>query len=122
MPFIKVRHVHLEPCNNREGLVRLVSALPKIVADALSCEDPDGGLTPQDIEVSVEEYGPMDISGDYNLEVIVDANEYPSRLADLKQRTQQIADQVGAILIGPPTKYYVWVRLSPAAFVEGQSS
>jgi len=122
MPYVRVRHEPLSPCNDREGIAIFVNALPQIVAEALTCPDPDGGLTPQDVEVSVEEYGPMDISGDYHLQVMIDANDFPSRRADLKQRTQQIADRLTAVIIGPPTKFYVWVRLTPAAFIEGETN
>jgi len=121
VPYVRVRHVPLNPCNDREGVARFVNALPQIVAEALTCSDPDGSLTPQDVEVGVEEYGPMDISDDYHLQVMVDANDFPSRRADLQQRTQRIADQIAAVIIGPPTRFYVWVRLMPAAFVEGQT-
>ena len=119
MPFVRVRH---KSGMQKRDLEQVVGNLPHNVADALGCEDPGGSLMARDVEVAVEEFGPLDISGTYDLQVMVDASDFPSRQANLSQRTQQIADRLTTILGGSSMKFYVWVRLTPAAFIEGKST
>lgn len=120
MPFVRVRH---DPRRPLPDLEKIVKDLPEVVADALGCDDPEGSLSAHDIEVAVEEFGPMDISGDYDVQIMVEANDYPSRKANLKERTQQIADAFAKDMnVEPGTTFYVWVRLSPAAFIEGEAT
>jgi hypothetical protein len=123
MPLVTVRHITLEPCNDREGLISIINALPQIVAENLTCEDEGGSLTASDVEVEEKEYGPHDINGDFDFSVTIDANLFPSREANLDERARRIEEQLRAILpVDLPMKYYIWLRLFPAFFVEGRVS
>jgi hypothetical protein len=88
------------------------------VANILTCDDPGGKLTPNDIEVRFQDRSLLDVGGDQHaLEVIVFANDFPSRRQNLDERCRQLQDYFKAALM-PDLHGYVWIRLAPAAFVE----
>ena len=102
----------------------LVDDLPVTVADYLSCDDPGGKLTPQDIEVWVQDFGPFDVNTK-DVEIIIWANLYPGREANLDDRRQCIIeDVVRALNAGRriPTRSspsgFVWILLQPSSFGE----
>ena len=89
------------------------------IAETLTCTDPGGQLTAEDIEVKIEDRVPKrSIGGEkYDLQVTVFANDYPSRKANLAERGKQLKERVRHAL--PQTLHgFVWILLSPAAFEE----
>jgi hypothetical protein len=87
--------------NRVEGLkLRALSdSLPGIVAKHLTCDDPDGKITSDDIEVKVQEYGQFDVHKK-DLDIVIWAGRYPSRQANLGERRQSIEKDVSQILNG----------------------
>ncbi|MCX6812211.1 MAG: hypothetical protein NTW79_01120 [Candidatus Berkelbacteria bacterium] len=93
--------------------------LPRIVADALSCGDENGSLSPKDIEIKFEAQGPHDVDN-YDVEILVTAMDFPSRKANIQERAALIADKLLPRIPRLDEKYQicVFVTLSPAGFAE----
>lgn len=88
------------------------------VARTLTCDDPGGQLAPSDIEVRFDTRSSLDLGGErYDFEVIVFANDFPSRRQNLDERCAVLRDALRARLT-PDLHGYVWIRLAPAAFAE----
>jgi hypothetical protein len=98
---------------NNVQLIMLLNGLPKIVADALTCENPDGKLTPADVEIWTREASINDRGSD-NLQIVIFANSYPERLANLNDRQKIITEAVRKYL--PPRVHgWVWIRLAESS-------
>src|SRR3989338_6036886 len=79
-------------------LTSLVYVLPNIVARALHAEkNYDAWLTPNDIEVRVQESGKFDANA-RDLEIIIWANSYPERLRNLEERKDVIVQAIRKFL------------------------
>lgn len=108
---------------DERSLENLVRALPDLVASALTCENPDGELTAKDIEVWVQDSGPFDVNTK-DVEIIIWANLYPERQADLDRRQRYITGGIKALMnagdIATVKRIsgFVWVLLQPASFGE----
>ncbi len=100
----------------QEEFSKLMKNLPEIVANALTCENPDGKLTPNDIEVWVREPNQDDV-GD-KLQILIFANNYPEREANLADRQKAITDRIKEMYKSLNIHGWVWVRLAPASFGE----
>lgn len=103
-----------------EVLKILAKELPDIVARSLSVPGvPEAILKPQDVEVRFRDFGPYDVHSQ-PLEIVVMANDYPARLESLRQRTENISEDIRVLIWGANTRYsfWVWVRLAPGEFVE----
>lgn len=88
------------------------------VASTLTCDDPGGKLAPKDIVVRFQERSPMDREGEqYALEIVVFANDFPSRRTNLEERCCELQDYLRKALKSH-FPGYVWILLSPAAFAE----
>lgn len=100
-------------------LVQLGHWLRLWVAEALTCDHPDGHLTPPDVEVEIKErHTRFSIGGEkYDLQITVWANDFPSRKANLKERCHEVQGRVRDWCAGR-WKGYVWILLAPAAFEE----
>ncbi|MEK9135362.1 MAG: hypothetical protein AAB451_03670 [Patescibacteria group bacterium] len=96
---------------------RLVDRLPEIIANALTCENPDGKLTPADIEVWVRRSDSKDIVTD-KIQIVVFASLFPERAANLDARQKIINDRIKEILRGTNFHGWVWIRLAPSSFGE----
>jgi len=94
--------------------------LPRRVAVALSCDDPDGHLDSRDVEVRFVPHGPRDVTN-YDVEIVIYANHFPSRAASLMQRCAVIDEYVKWIT-GDHFRYYVWPFLGQAVFMEGRGT
>ena len=121
MPEVKVRY--RSAVVPEDVVNQLCDALPKIVAEALTCDDPYGELTPDDIEIYPARMNHLARSK-YDLEIRVELNDYRSRRLTLEQRAHQIAiglrmqfnDIYGVGKVRP--KAWVWVRVCPGEWVE----
>ena len=96
---------------------RLISRLPEIVAGALTCENPEGHLTPNDIEVWVRKFDQRDTRSD-KLQILVFASLYPEREANLNDRQKAITDPIKEMFRSLNIHGWVWVRLAPSSFGE----
>lgn len=101
-------------------LAKLALTLPGIVAGALHVpENEEAHLTPDDIEVWVQESGKLDVNTK-DLEIIIWANLYTERVRNLEQRKDAIVLAIRKFLVDYDRNYsgFVWVLLQPAAFGE----
>jgi len=82
---------------------------------------------PRDIEVEFRPFGDIDENNGYTITVQIDANEYPSRQANLQERNKTIAMALqdlfkkAHVILTPDVsnrKAFVWTRLMPAGFAE----
>ena len=71
-----------------------------------------------EIEVEIRDLdSKKNIGGKYDLQIVVFANEYPSRRANLDERCAELRERIRQAL--PDNLHgFVWVLLSPAAFAE----
>jgi hypothetical protein len=98
----------------------IAGALQGIVAGALSSSDLGGYLSPNDVEVEVRDFGPHDHHSNV-LEIVVEANQLPERFQSLDHGRERIVRALNAMLVARwGIKFWVWVRLSPGSFGEGQ--
>ena|SRR6185312_9011992 len=116
MPLVKVKYRN----SAHERVADLLGRqLRRIVAAALTCENPEGHLTAKDIDVEPLEMSPG-LQTDYGFIIEVEANEYPERRKNLDERWEDIAvdlrqffDHPGFGLETRP-KAALWVKLFPA--------
>jgi hypothetical protein len=106
-----------------DDILKIRDSLPVFVASELSGSEPGASLNSDDIEVCVREFSPDDIDNGYDVAITVDANEWPSRRANLKDRSDEIAEslRLSDTVLGDgrkKLKAFVWIRLMPAAFTE----
>ena len=95
--------------------IRLKNNLQKIVADALTCENPDGNLTGADIELWSRKKDYFDDLGFESLQIIVFANDYPERRINLEERREKIQKRIKALLPSHLTGW-VWILLAEGSF------
>lgn len=90
------------------------------IADTLTCEDRGGDLTMRDIEVEIRDrVEGKHIGGEkYDFQLVVFANDYPSRKANLDERCAELRNRTSQVLLPYNVHGFVWVLLSPAAFAE----
>ena len=103
---------------------QLADILPGIIAKALTCDKPDGAtLTPEEVEVESKEMS-FDLRTEYDLQIIVEANEYPARRKNLEQRCHRVLIEIRRFFVNsgkwkPRTlKGFVWIKLFPAHWDE----
>ncbi len=117
MPEVRVRYN--KAVVDSDTIVRMRSLLPTIVAERLACEDPGGGLMPNKVVVSFEQYGSFDRHSE-SIEVIIDALEFPKRLENIDERNRKISEEMRKIMISRGISYCVWTRLHKGAFMDGK--
>ena len=102
-----------------EFLVGFAEQLRAFTAQALSCDDVGGRLNSTDVEVEIKDRDPKrNIGGaKYDLKILILANDFPSRKANLEQRGSQLKEKVAAVL-APNIHGSIWIRLAPAAYVQ----
>jgi hypothetical protein len=92
----------------------LIPALAQLTAKELSCEDVGGNLEISHIATHTREHNPSVESHQAEVEIIIDATTFPSRLANLDERRANIVNGLRTIL--DRYSFYVWVRLLPGSF------
>lgn len=112
MPLVVVNLGKLPKDGN--SISDLLSHLPWIVAEELSC-DPPGVLRPCEVGVVTRHHDLLDVNEDH-LGIIVIANDYPSRRANLDERRSKIVARVVACLSGTGIPGSVWVILVPGSY------
>lgn len=118
MPLVVIQHKAGRVLDDM--LSKLSQAMPEIVASALDVEENKSArLTPNDVEVHVQESGKFDVNTK-DLEIVIWANSYPERLKNLEQRKEAIIQGVRTFLADYDRNLfgYVWVLLQPGAFGE----
>lgn len=120
MPIVRMKR-NLTGKLHVMNLHEVMDAMPQIVADALTAPaDPDGELGPEDVnvwEAELPEFDYHDIDH-HDLVITVLANNFPSRMANLDERRQQIIDKVRPLLQKGVT-FFVWVLCMPSSWGEG---
>jgi len=98
-------------------ITRITAKLAEIVAQALDIPElQEGKLTAGDIEIIVHDQTYLSVSN-APLCIIIHANDYPERRANLKERTRQIVSRL-EITRKSTTHGFVWVQLIPSSFIE----
>lgn len=93
----------------------LVEAIPHVVARNLNVPGVDGGqLSTKEIDVVIRNNGMFDMVS-AECAVVIWANEFPERKANLEERTKNIVRELKGQL-QPGILFYVWIMLAPAAF------
>jgi len=101
-----------------ELLREILANLPAIVAGRLTCEDPGGELTVEDVEVWVRNSGPIDVNTK-DLEIIIWANLFPDRLVNLGYRNSMMCfDLSQSAHIPIRIKGFIWTLLQNGSFTE----
>ena len=75
---------------DHQNITTLVTKIPEIIARYLTCNDLGGSLTTPEVDVKLETFGQHDIS-EQDLILTIMATGFPSRIANLKERTEQIS-------------------------------
>lgn len=123
MPHITVRYdaYHVRANNY------LTKPIAEIVANELTCDDAGGSITSDDIEVELQPFGEMDKTNGMTITVQITADEFPSRKANLQERTDKIARAMqdlfrkSGVILTPDVsvrRAFVWVLLTPAGFTK----
>lgn len=123
MPLVLVKHARLGM--HPRAVADIAQALPALVAEALTVEEADGQLAPEDIEVWVLPENPCDVNP-YHLGIVIFAQEYPSRRAKLDEARAYIVRGLETIVPDIFSDYgdltrkrgFVWVLLCPSSFDE----
>ena len=109
--------------NRKENLVNdhlakhLAEELTHIVSMVLNTPEEEGGeLVPDDIEVRVRNSSDLDVNAK-PLEIIIWANDFPKRRANLGFRQKAIVEAVKGLIPSTVTGF-VWILLLPASFGE----
>jgi len=96
----------------------LISYLPVVVATALTTyENPDGKLKPADVEVWVHNPNSHDVGSD-KVQIVIFANLYPERAANLDERRKQITRNIRKTFPSLNIYGWVWILLAPGSFGE----
>lgn len=117
MPLVKIQYNE----RSEEIAKSLAAHMPYVVASALTCDNPAGKLTMEDVEV---ELGPIPppryMPQKHDLRIYIEANEYPERLANLETRQEAIVTYIKRFLESEHFRAcgFVWVRLTPGSFGE----
>lgn len=123
MPLVLFKHAYLGA--HPRAVADIAQALPSLVAEALTVEEADGQLAPEDIEVWVLPENPGDVNP-YHLGIVIFAQEYPSRRAKLDEARAYIIRGLETIVPDAFADYgdltskrgFVWVLLGPGSFGE----
>lgn len=130
MPLVLVRY---STAIHPRAVGEIADDLRSFVAEVLTAQEAESKLSPSDIEVWVEEEKTCDVSL-HTLQIVIFANDYPSRRAKLDQARALIVSRLKARLpdylrrwpsrkLPDPKgrfglKGYVWVLLCPSSFGE----
>lgn len=93
----------------------LAMRLPAIIAEALNTSHPDGQLMPADINVRFERSGPFD-QNVIDLSILILANDYPERRANIKERKEAIVGEVRQMPLADNADFSVWILLAEGAY------
>jgi hypothetical protein len=112
MPETLVRHKGQLSFRMKADIWREVAP---ILAEELTCDDPEGSLTPDDIMMFFKqiEIGEACL---YDLYFRVEAMTYPSRLDDIKDRTLRAKARIQRLY--PNEKIGLWIKLSDGYWAE----
>jgi len=103
--------------NISDDNVQLLGRLTReLVARELDTpEESDGRLTVNDIEVQIREGSPLDLDT-MPLQIIVHANDFPARRANLDERRKRIASELREQIPQLKGNCFIWILLHPASF------
>lgn len=95
---------------------KFLRQIQAIVAEELRVETPGRGPTPRlsDVEVKTSAFSELDIH-QCDIEIMVNANSYPERLAEIKVRRERILERAKPALEKRFT-LSVWLRLADGSY------
>lgn len=101
-----------------QEIKRITAGLAEIVAKALDVPElPEGRLSAKDIEILVRDQHYLNVSST-PLCIIIHANDYPERRANLDERREKIIEGIKSLRKIPSTHGFVWLQLLPGSFGE----
>ena len=116
MPLIEIYRKHDRKDIPDANLILLGKTARVLVARELDTpEEPDGRLTTEDIEVQIKEGHYLDLDT-LPLQIIVFANDFPARRANLHERRKRIASELRGIIPNLKGNCFIWILLCPASF------
>jgi len=120
MPLVLVTANRNHPKINDAMLNGLCLVLREQIPRFLACDDPGGHLTPDDIEIQLRDRDPSrDVGASkHDLHIVVLANDFPSRKANLDERCKHICGCIAECYKKDNIHGFVWIRLAPASFQE----
>ncbi|TSC95296.1 MAG: hypothetical protein Athens101428_24 [Candidatus Berkelbacteria bacterium Athens1014_28] len=101
--------------------------IPFIVAKELSCDEADGQLVAKDVEYTLKPQCKYEQHQGYDLEFVVDADYYNSRMTNLNERRKKIFEELKGLVWQMANserisiRYWVWVRLFPSSWQDGMA-
>jgi hypothetical protein len=122
LKVVEVKVVISRECEGLSDDVLVLSfgySLRKMVEFVLTCNEPAGSLTEEDIEVCIRYHNAdTDLGGSkYDIQIRVLASEFVSRKGNLDERARLLKELVMKEL-PEGVRGYVWVILAPASFAE----
>ena len=102
-----------------EVLQPILELLPEVVAESLTCNDPGGQLSAEDIEVLFRDGHDYDCGGPpqhpYHLQIRIFANDFPSRRNNLDTRRTVLIENLRSV-VPRDLNVYIWILLCPGSF------
>jgi len=119
LALITVQREKHPKLGDQHFLQAFANELRNRIANVLTCADEGGKLSGADIEVEIRDHqGWRHVGGaHYDIQIVVLANEFPARKANLGERTLALRKMI-QLLLPLNITGFVWVRLAPAAFEE----
>ncbi len=121
MPFAKVMFDKEKV--GEADLRKLGKLLPRIIAEHLGVPGTSAELSSSDIEIEFSSFGPFDIHHK-DIQIIIWANEYPERAANLDARRRAINDHLAHLMMSSGSygvnsreiSCFVWVLLQQGSY------
>jgi hypothetical protein len=104
-----------------DTLQEVARVLPDIIARYLSVDGfPTTSLAAKDIDIDFHDAGPFDVRS-RSLQILIFANEYEPRIAQLKGTSTHIIDDLCRLVVTCDLRgrAWGWVRLAPGDFSYG---
>lgn len=99
-----------------ETAKHLVTILPSLVAAALSIKNSKHArFTPNDVEVWVQDFGPLDRNTN-DLQIMIWANHYPEREMALDFGRAKLVENLKSLGNLGDIKGSIWILLQPGSF------
>lgn len=119
MPLARLRvKTYPERSDQYGELEAAIDMLQHLIAEHLSCLDPDGGLIADDVEIEVTEAGRLDRSK-YDVSLSFEAMAFPSRMKNIRARCQRVYNEFVKLLPSCYTKPFLWfVPAADAVFID----
>lgn len=105
--------------SKNDDLLTISQLLQRLVAEHLTCDDPYGSLLPEEVDITFRYRDwELDFGIPVDLQIIVDANDLPSRRTNLEERHAKLQSSLASELQRRKIACSgsVWIRLMPASY------